>query len=66
MTFTRSAAAALDAVSPLLSAGTRERFEIPDGLNYLDGNSLGLLPRAVPGRIREVVEQEWGQGLIRS
>lgn len=66
MTFTRSAAAALDAVSPLLSAGTRERFDIPDGLNYLDGNSLGLLPRAVPGRIREVVEQEWGQGLIRS
>jgi kynureninase len=56
-------AAALDAASPL---ATRELFRLPEGIVYLDGNSLGALPRAVPDRLAEVVSGEWGQGLIRS
>lgn len=49
-----------------LLAGYRERFILPDGVIYLDGNSLGALPKATPGRVQEVVEGEWGEGLIRS
>jgi kynureninase len=41
-------------------------FEIPEGLVYLDGNSLGALPHGVAERLAEVVTQEWGHGLIRS
>ena len=44
----------------------RQRFALPDGVIYLDGNSLGALPRHVPARLREVVDDEWGKGLIRS
>ena len=55
--------AALDAADPL--AGLRQEFEIPEGLLYLDGNSLGPLTRTARMRMREVVEQEWGQSLIR-
>lgn len=47
-------------------APIRERFVIPAGVNYLDGNSLGCLPRAVAARLQQVVLQEWGNGLIRS
>lgn len=47
-------------------ADCREAFDIPEGVIYLDGNSLGALPKAAKGRVREVVEQQWGQGLIRS
>jgi kynureninase len=61
---TRAECAALDASDPL--AFTRERFELPPGTIYLDGNSLGAMPRAVPGRLREAVEREWAHGLIRS
>jgi kynureninase len=49
-----------------LLAGFRERFVLPPGLVYLDGNSLGALPRAVVERIARVTEQEWGCGLVRS
>jgi kynureninase len=56
--------AALDAADPL--ASLREEFFLPDGIVYLDGNSLGPLPRATPGRIAEVVEREWGRDLITS
>ncbi len=61
---TREECAALDARDPL--ARLRESFVLPDGVIYLDGNSLGALPRATSTRVREVIEQEWGGGLIRS
>lgn len=57
-------ARALDAGDPL--AAYRERFTIPEGVIYLDGNSLGALPAATPARMAEVVRGEWGEGLIRS
>ncbi|MDR7296446.1 kynureninase [Pelomonas aquatica] len=61
---TREQAAALDARDPL--APLRELFTLPPGVIYLDGNSLGALPKATPARIARAVEQEWGQGLIAS
>lgn len=65
VTDSRAYAELLDADDPL--AGLRLRFEIPDdGVVYLDGNSLGRLPAATPGRIAEVVREEWGDRLIRS
>lgn len=54
----------LDATDPL--AGFRERFSIPDGVIYLDGNSLGALPKATSGRVEAVVQREWGEDLIRA
>jgi kynureninase len=61
---TRADALALDAADPL--ASLRAQFDIPDGLIYLDGNSLGVLPRTTAARLQQVVTEEWGQGLIRS
>jgi kynureninase len=55
---------ALDAQDPL--APLRQQFELPDGVIYLDGNSLGALPRSTAARVQQVVQQEWGEGLIRS
>jgi len=52
---------ASDALRPL-----RALFSIPEGLIYLDGNSLGAMPKSARARAAEVVAQEWGQGLIRS
>ena len=60
----REALALLDRDDPL--AGFRDRFALPEATIYLDGNSLGPLPRATPARIAEVVAREWGEGLIRS
>ena len=57
-------AAALDAADPL--AGLRDRFLLPAGVVYLDGNSLGPLPAAVPGVLEDAVRRQWGTGLIRS
>lgn len=57
-------AAEFDAADPL--APYRDRFTLPEGVIYLDGNSLGALPKATPEVLRRVVEQEWGEGLIRS
>src|SRR5579875_2948398 len=58
------AAAARDAADPLRAF--RDRFDLPPGVIYLDGNSLGPLPRVAVDRLRDTVEAEWGQGLIRS
>ena len=44
----------------------RELFDLPEGVIYLDGNSLGALPRAVPARIAQVIAQEWARDLIQS
>jgi kynureninase len=59
----RARAEQLDRVDRL--AAVRQRFVLPSGV-YLDGNSLGPLPRSVPDRLEQVVRQEWGQGLIGS
>lgn len=56
--------AALDAADPL--APFRERFALPEGVIYLDGNSLGALPRQTVARVHAVMTEEWGTGLIRS
>ncbi|OBX19826.1 kynureninase [Erythrobacter sp. QSSC1-22B] len=53
-----------DAADPL--AAYRDRFVLPEGVVYLDGNSLGCLPKATPARLAEVVGREWGEDLIRS
>jgi kynureninase len=53
---------ALDAQDPLAFA--RARFEIPDGVVYLDGNSLGALPRATAAKIDRVIREQWGRDLI--
>lgn len=64
MPLTRAGCEALDNSDPL--AAKRAAFTIPEGLIYLDGNSLGVLPAHVPARVAEVAERQWGQSLIRS
>jgi kynureninase len=54
----------LDAEDAL--ADCRHRFQLPEGVIYLDGNSLGAMPKAVPPRMTKAIEQEWAVGLIRS
>ena len=61
---TRQDCLALDAQDPL--APLREQFTLPAGKIYLDGNSLGVMPRTAPARVAQVVTQEWGQDLIES
>jgi kynureninase len=46
-------------------AATRAMFDLPEGVIYLDGNSLGPLPRAAAARVAQTVTAEWGQMLIR-
>jgi kynureninase len=55
---------ARDAADPL--ARFRDRFALPEGVIYLDGNSLGALPKATAGHLAHVIEAEWGRGLVRS
>jgi kynureninase len=61
---TQADLAALDQSDPL--ASFRDLFALTEGVVYLDGNSLGPLPRATPGRIADVVGREWGEQLIGS
>ena len=58
------AAKALDAADPL--AEKADQFSLPDGAIYLDGNSLGALPKGVDQRVANTLANEWGTGLIRS
>jgi kynureninase len=64
MNVTREHCEALDKVDKLAFA--RDRFSLPDGVIYLDGNSLGALPKATADRLTTAVKHEWGSGLIRS
>ncbi len=61
---TRNDCLALDAEDVL--APLRDQFDLPAGVIYLDGNSLGVLPKATAARIQQVVHDEWGRDLIRS
>ena len=47
-------------------AGFREQFHLPDNLIYMNGNSLGVMPRQALARAQDVVGREWGNDLIRS
>jgi kynureninase len=57
-------ARALDAADPLRHL--RDRFMLPEGIVYLDGNSLGMLPAETVRHQQEVVLNQWGTSLIRS
>jgi len=61
---TRANLSKMDADDPI--AHLRDRFTLPDGDIYLDGNSLGALPHGVMERLEVAVKEEWGKGLIRS
>jgi kynureninase len=60
----REAAQTLDAEDTLRAF--RDRFLIDDGVVYLDGNSLGRLPKATADRLARVISEQWGRRLIRS
>ena len=61
---TREACVAADRLDPL--ASIKNQFDLPPGVIYLDGNSLGVLPRTAAARAADVIGKEWGAGLIRS
>ncbi|HSA81782.1 MAG TPA: kynureninase [Geminicoccaceae bacterium] len=63
-TLSRAEFEALDAADPL--AAWRERFALPEGVIYLDGNSLGALPKATAAVLDDVIRRQWGQDLITS
>lgn len=60
----RAACAALDRADAL--APLRDRFDLPEGIIYLDGNSLGAMPKGAAARAQDVVTREWGIDLIKS
>lgn len=64
MTTTLNDCRFLDARDPLRPM--RDHFVLPEGVIYLDGNSLGVLPKTTANRVAEVITREWGQDLIRS
>ncbi len=61
---TRTACVERDSTDPLRDL--RDRFVIPEAVIYLDGNSLGPMPRTAAGVLGRTIEQEWGHDLIRS
>jgi kynureninase len=60
----RETCLSFDRQDPL--ASVRDEFVLPEGVIYLDGNSLGALPRKTLPRMTQVIAEEWGSGLIRS
>jgi kynureninase len=60
----RETCASFDRQDPL--AWVRDEFVLPEGVIYLDGNSLGAPPRQTLPRLTDVIGKEWGSGLIRS
>ena len=64
MTINLNNCRALDAGDTLRSL--RDHFVLPEGVIYLDGNSLGVLPKTAAARVADVITREWGQDLIRS
>jgi kynureninase len=64
MSISRLTCAQRDADDPLRRA--RDRFSLPANVIYLDGNSLGALPRATPLQMAAAIEQQWGRDLIGS
>ncbi|HSH90417.1 MAG TPA: kynureninase [Ramlibacter sp.] len=64
MTMTLQDCKAMDSRDPLREL--RRLFTLPEGVIYLDGNSLGAMPRSAVQRVAKTVSEEWGQGLIRS
>ncbi|MBK9494779.1 MAG: kynureninase [Xanthomonadales bacterium] len=64
MSITRDQAVAMDVDDRL--APLREQFVLPEGVIYLDGNSLGALPKTTASRVQSVIANEWGQDLIAS
>jgi kynureninase len=61
---TREVVLSWDETDPLRAF--RDEFRLPEKVIYLDGNSLGALPRRTPERLSRIVEEEWGRSLIRS
>jgi kynureninase len=47
-------------------AAKRQLFHLPPGMIYLDGNSLGMMPKHVPARVQEAAQKQWGDTLIKS
>ena len=45
-------------------AATKAMFDLPEGVIYLDGNSLGPLPKSAGARVQRMLNEEWGQMLI--
>ena len=64
MTTTLQDCRTFDAKDPLRKL--RDQFALPEGVIYLDGNSLGVLPKTAAARVAQAVTEEWGRGLIRS
>ncbi len=60
----RNSCIALDQLDPL--ASLRQQFSLPEGVIYLDGNSLGAMPKAAAARAQQVIAEEWGSDLIKS
>ena len=60
----RDECVARDRDDPL--ASYRDEFALPEGVIYLDGNSLGALPKAAEARVLDAIKNDWGKGLIRS
>lgn len=61
---TRNECVTQDTTDPL--APLRQQFHLPEGVIYLDGNSLGVRPKTTTERLQHVLEHEWGQDLIKS